>query len=283
MSGRDVLVVRDLAIEGGGRQLFAGLGFTVRAGDRLAILGPNGSGKTTLLRVLLGELDATAGTVEWGHGTEAAFLRQDLSDIDNESSVLDNILAQSDMLPGDARTLLASFEFKGEDVFKPAAALSGGERCRLSMASLLISGANVLLLDEPTNHLDIAARGSLEDALAAYAGTVIFVSHDRYFIDRVASSVLAFERTGPAYHRGNFSSYRQARAVGLAPSTTETALPPAVRQQIEALLAERTALEAEMQQASGRSSPRESRRRVQRYREIEIEIGRLQKRAGRGR
>jgi ATP-binding cassette subfamily F protein 3 len=151
------------------------------------------------------------------------------------------------------------------------------------MANLLISGANVLLLDEPTNHLDIAARGSLEDALAAYAGTVIFVSHDRYFIDRVANSVLAFERTGPAYHRGNFSSYRQARAAGLAPSTTETALPLAIRQQIEALLAERTALEAEMQQASGRSSPRESRRRVQRYREIENEIGRLQKRAGRGR
>jgi len=282
-SGRDVLAVRDLAIEGGGRSLFAGLGFTVRAGDRLAILGPNGSGKTTLLRVLLGELDATAGTVEWGHGTEAAFLRQDLSDIDDEASVLDNVLAQSDMLPGDARSLLASFEFKGEDVFKPAAALSGGERCRLSMANLLISGANVLLLDEPTNHLDIAARGSLEDALAAYAGTVIFVSHDRYFIDRVANSVLAFERTGPAYHRGNFSSYRQARAAGLAPSTTETALPPAIRQQIEALLAERTALEAEMQQASGRSSPRESRRRVQRYREIENEIGRLQKRTGRGR
>lgn len=283
MSGREVLAVRDLAVENGGRELFSGLGFTVWAGDRLAVLGPNGTGKTTLLRVLLGELDATAGVVDWGHGTEVAFLRQDLSDLDDEASVLDNLLAQSDMLPGEARSLLASFEFRGDDVFKPVAALSGGERCRLSMANLLISGANVLLLDEPTNHLDIAARGALEDALAAYAGTVIFVSHDRYFIDRVASSVLVFERSGPAYHRGNFSSYRQARAVGLAPSAAATALPTGIRQQVEALLAERTALEAEMQQARGRTSPREARRRVQRYREIESEITRLRERGGRGR
>jgi len=284
-SGNEVLSVKGLAGSAGGKQLFSGLDVTVRSGDRLAILGPNGCGKTTLLRLLLGEQAADEGQIRWGHGVEAAMLRQDLSDLDDDATVLDSMLDGTALLPGEARSLLGSFQFRGDDVFKAVGELSGGERCRLAMASLLVSGANVLVLDEPTNHLDIEARGSLESALGAYAGTVIFVSHDRYFVDRVARAVLVFESSGLVYRPGNFSAYRDEQSVPVHDGRAGKASgdPSRVTREVQELLAERAALEAEMLQAGPGGRARLARRRLQRYREIDATLARLGVESGRRR
>jgi len=287
-SGREVLHTRGLAASGGGRQLFSGLDFAVRAGDRLALVGPNGCGKTTLLRALLGEYELDGGLVAWGHGVTAAYLQQDLGDLDDEVTVLDELVASSGMLPGEARDLLGGFQFRGDDVHKRIGDLSGGERCRLAMANILVSGANVLLLDEPTNHLDITARAALEDALGAYRGTVLFVSHDRYFIDRVAGALLVFEADGVRYHQGNFTSYRQQRAASSAGSagrrragggTKAPAVMDAdIAAQIASLVAERSEIEREIARDRAAGRPRRSRDRLTRYREIETLIKRLESR-----
>jgi len=279
-SGKEVLRVQGLSKSFGGRRLFGPLDLAVSSGQRLGILGPNGCGKTTLLKLLLGEEPADAGDVTWGHNVQVGYLRQDLGDLDEGMTVLESVLAVSDVAPGEARSWLGSFLFRGDEVFKRVGDLSGGERCRLALAKLLAEGDNVLLLDEPTNHLDISARASLESALGAFTGTVLFVSHDRYFIDRVADAVLAFEGAGPEYHRGNFSSYREqaARATGGArrgPVSAGRDGRNGRAAAIESLLAERGAIEADMRRQGPGARLRDLRSRLQRYRAIQDELRRL--------
>ena len=286
VSGREVLQANGLAAGAGDRRLFAGLSFAVRAGDRLGIVGPNGCGKTTLLRSLLGELALDEGVVTWGHGTDPAYLRQDLADLDDAATVLKALLADAALTPGEARSLLGGFQFTGDEVDKRVGGLSGGERSRLALAKLLVTGANVLVLDEPTNHLDVTARTALEDALGGYGGTVLFVSHDRYFIDRVATALLAFEPSGVAYHRGNFSSYQAAKAAKTMPK--RPAAGAAARggdhaTQIQALMAERSELEAEMMRDGRAGRTRRARARLARYRELDRQIKRLEGLRDRGR
>ncbi|MHB9145082.1 MAG: ABC-F family ATP-binding cassette domain-containing protein [Symbiobacteriia bacterium] len=216
ISGEEVLATRGLGRSFGDRVIFNDLDLDLDRGQRLALVGPNGAGKTTLLKVITGQLEPTAGSYEWGAGVELGYFSQDLSGLDDSHSALDEIIDASDLLIGEARSLLARFLFTGDDVYKLVGTLSGGERNRLSMAKLMISGANVLLLDEPTNHLDIESKGALEEALLSFPGTLIFVSHDRYFIDRLATRVLVLGEGRPRVVKGGYSAYRSQRQDGRA-------------------------------------------------------------------
>jgi len=181
-------------------------------GDRLGIVGGNGAGKTTLLRVLTGELAPREGTVEWGAGVKQAGLEQETADLPAGTSVLDTLW---DMRPTtdevEVRSFLGGFLFRGDEVHRKVGTLSGGERTRLGLARLIWSGPNLIFLDEPTNHLDIASRESLEAALQAYDGTVVVVSHDRYFLDAIASQILWIDAGEARSYRGNFSEAREKR------------------------------------------------------------------------
>jgi ATP-binding cassette subfamily F protein 3 len=178
---------------------------------RIGIVGPNGCGKTTLLRTITGELQPGQGRAVLGHATMPAFHRQGMEDLNDERTVFDELLSGCELSPQEARDLLARFLFRGDDVQKKVGVLSGGERSRLALAKLAVAGANLLLLDEPTNHLDIAAREALESVLLAYAGAVLFVSHDRRFIDAIATELWSVEDGVLRPTQGNFSANLASR------------------------------------------------------------------------
>lgn len=188
-SANRVLMLEDLE-KTYDRRLFGPLNLTVYRGERIALVGPNGTGKSTLLSILTGFVEPSAGEVRWGVGVEWSYYRQSLDDLEDGNTVLEEMLSAGDhMTNEEARTILGRFLIVGEEVYKRVSTLSGGERSRVMLAKLFVQGANCLLLDEPTNHLDIAAKESLEEALQTFPGTLIFVSHDRYFIDQVAEKI----------------------------------------------------------------------------------------------
>ncbi len=215
-SGDVVFHVEDLAKRYGERVLFEGLSFDVKRGQRLGILGPNGCGKTTLLRILLGDEEPTAGVVQRGHLVFPGYLDQHLKLLPDHEPVLRAVWPDPDpsLTEQKMRNLLGAFGLHGETVEQPVRELSGGERSRAALAKLTVAGANVLVLDEPTNHLDIWACDSLEEALKAFDGTVIVVSHDRYFLNRVADLLVVFHDGRAEVVHGNYDTYellRQAR------------------------------------------------------------------------
>src|SRR6185295_2057022 len=185
----------------------------VYRGDKLGIVGPNGSGKSTLLKTLIGELPPLSGKVEIGTGVRIGYFDQKLATLAEDLSLMDEIRSvRADLSPEVARQYLAKFRFFGDDPFRTVRGLSGGERSRLAMAKILLFPRNVLVLDEPTNHLDIPARETLEDSLRAYEGTLIVISHDRYFLDRVATRLLVIDGTTVESHLGNYSDWRWRRS-----------------------------------------------------------------------
>ncbi len=177
-------------------------------GDRVGLLGPNGSGKTTLLRTIIGELPPVAGQVHLGHNVRIGYYSQTHAGLTSERSILDEIRQVSTLSEEGARTFLGRFLFSGDDVFKPVGALSGGERSRVALAKLTLQGSNLLILDEPTNHLDLQSRQFLEEVLGEFEGTLLFVSHDRYFIDRLATKVWVIEDGVLIPYMGNYTEYR---------------------------------------------------------------------------
>ena len=181
----------------------------VERGDRIGLLGPNGSGKTTLLRVLVGDLAQLAGNILPGHNIKIGYYAQTHEGLNPNQLVIDEIRGVSMLSEEGARTFLGRFQFSKDDVFKPIGVLSGGERSRVALAKLTLMGANFLVLDEPTNHLDLPARQFLESVLADYDGTILFVSHDRYFIDAVATRMWIVENGGLRDIQGNYTSYRK--------------------------------------------------------------------------
>ena len=192
----------------------------IERGDRVALLGPNGSGKTTALRSIVGELPLLSGRVDWGTNVRVAYYAQGHEGLDPNRTVLDTILHDQPLGEEAARTLLGRFLFTQDDVFKQVAALSGGERSRLALARLTLERANFMVLDEPTNHLDIQAREALESALDDYEGTILFVSHDRFFIDRIANRIWALEDGTIQDYLGNYSDMlreRERRSLGSEP------------------------------------------------------------------
>jgi ATP-binding cassette subfamily F protein 3 len=207
-TGDNVLSVTDLSIGYGRDALASGISFLLRRGERLGIIGPNGSGKTTFLKTVLGELQSISGGLTWGANVNIEYFDQELSSLDLGSTVIEEISAVAPRAtPGELRSYLAKFLFTGDDILKPVAALSGGEQSRLALAKLIYSRANVLVMDEPTNHLDIPSREALEAALAQFPGTIITVSHDRYFLDKLATEILHFENRAATYHNGSYSDF----------------------------------------------------------------------------
>ena len=211
-SGRLVLATEDLGVgyrrREGAQLLFKSPDLEIERGERVAIIGPNGSGKSTFLKTIMGELTPLSGEVELGPNVRVAYYAQSHEGLNFENSVLEEILWEHPMTEGAARNLLGRFLFSNDDVYKKLGELSGGERSRVALAKLTLSKANFLILDEPTNHLDINAREALEELLSEYNGTILFVSHDRYFIDALASQVWAINNEGTlTAHLGNYTDY----------------------------------------------------------------------------
>jgi ATP-binding cassette subfamily F protein 3 len=217
-SGRMVAEAEGLAKSYGANQVFKDVRFRIDRGDRVALVGVNGAGKSTLIRLLTGTEPPTAGKIKLGHNVVCEYFAQDQHKVlDGEARMLDDISRAAVKVPeGELRSLLGCFLFSGDDVFKPLGVLSGGERNRFALARILVSPSNFLLLDEPTNHLDMRAKDVLLDALAAFSGTVVFVSHDRYFIDRLATRVLEVEGGKVTSHEGNYEDYLRWKGLGLA-------------------------------------------------------------------
>ncbi|MEA2585176.1 MAG: ATP-binding cassette, subfamily er 3 [Thermomicrobiales bacterium] len=190
---------------------------TIERGERIGMVGPNGSGKTTLLRTLTGELPALKGRFELGTNVKVGYYAQGHEQLPAQGTPLATILYAEPMNEESARTYLGRFLFTGDDVYKQVVSLSGGERSRLGLALLLLQHANFLILDEPTNHLDISARENLEEMLAAFDGTILFVSHDRYFIDRIATRIWAIDDGTLKSYLGNYTDYQ--RQLGHRPET----------------------------------------------------------------
>jgi ATP-binding cassette subfamily F protein 3 len=204
----------------GAKQVLNNVRFAIERGDRVALVGVNGAGKSTLIKLLTGEEAPTEGHVKLGHNVISEYFAQDQYKVlDGDARMLDDISRAAIKVPEQAlRSLLGCFLFSGDDVFKPLGVLSGGERNRFALARILVSPSNFLLLDEPTNHLDMRAKDVLLDALAAFTGTVVFVSHDRYFIDRLATRVLEVEGGKVTSHEGNYEDYlrwKTAQAAGV--------------------------------------------------------------------
>jgi ATP-binding cassette subfamily F protein 3 len=217
-AGDNVLAVSDLAIGYGDNALASGVSFLVRRSERVGIIGPNGSGKTTFLKTINGALAPLAGGYTWGANVKIEYFDQELAGLNLRASVIEEIgVAAPRVSEGELRNYLARFLFTGDDIYKPVGALSGGEKSRIALARLIYSRANVLILDEPTNHLDIPSREALELALAEYDGTIITVSHDRYFLDKIATEILHFEDRAATYHFGSYSDYYETRHRARAP------------------------------------------------------------------
>ncbi|HYH87155.1 MAG TPA: ATP-binding cassette domain-containing protein, partial [Pyrinomonadaceae bacterium] len=198
-----------------GALLAGDITFILKRGECLGIIGPNGSGKTTFLKTVLGKLPQLEGEIRWGTNVSVGYYAQQLDDLDERNEVIMELrrVAPQSATAGELRGFLAKFLFTGDDVYKHVRDLSGGEKGRLALAKLIYSRVNVLVLDEPTNHLDIPSRESLEEALDAYDGTIITISHDRYFLDRVATQILALDGAGTAEHYdGDYTEYHDWKA-----------------------------------------------------------------------
>ena len=229
-TGEDVLQIEGLEKRFGGREIFRDVKIHLRAGDRVALIGDNGTGKTTLLRCLTGEEKPDSGRIRWGTGVDIGYYDQHQAGLHENKTVLDEVWDRFPRMEQyEVRGALGLFLFTGDDVFEPVSTLSGGEKGRVALTELMLRKDNVLLLDEPTNHLDMDSREVLEDALADYPGTILAVSHDRYFINRFAEKVFVLEEGGIREYLGNYDSYiekvnRNAEADGETAGMTRTAL-----------------------------------------------------------
>ena len=215
-SGSDVLLAKDLAAGFGyGRErkdLFEGVDLDIKRGERVCIVGDNGTGKTTLLRVLIGQLKPTSGKVKPGHNVQIGYYDQGQQSLDDESTVIDELHdAYHLYTEGELRNILGRFLFRGDQVFLKVGDLSGGEKARLALLKLMLSGSNLLILDEPTNHLDVESKEVFEEALLEYPGTCIIVSHDRYFLNRIPTRIMELTPGGLINFLGRYEYYIEKR------------------------------------------------------------------------
>jgi ATP-binding cassette subfamily F protein 3 len=211
-SGQDVLFVQDVTKSFGSQPLFENISFSIHRGDRVGIIGPNGCGKSTLLKIILGDMKPSSGKIVLGTGVEIGYYDQELTSLHKENDILNEVWNDFPNLTElEIRNALAAFLFKGDDVYKIIGSLSGGEKSRVLLTKLMLSGNNFLLLDEPTNNLDMASRERLEKALLEYPGTILVVSHDRYFLNKIVDRILAMEPDGIKEYLGNYNDYLEKK------------------------------------------------------------------------
>ena len=207
-SGNDVLLAEGLGKQFGDVQLFENVTFELYRGEKVALIGPNGIGKSTLFKMLLAETEISSGSLLIGHNVEIGYYDQEQKNLNPQNTIINEIWDDYPLMKEtEIRTLLGSFLFHDEEVFKPISSLSGGEKSRLSLLKLILSNTNLLLLDEPTNHLDILAKEVLEEALLNYEGTILVISHDRYFLNRISSKTIELEKLGANVYLGNYDYY----------------------------------------------------------------------------
>jgi len=211
-TGEDVLKLSDVSKSFGDKHLFSNFSLHVRSGDRIALIGPNGVGKSTLIKLITGDVSSDSGDIRYGSNVDLGYYDQHQSSLNPDKTVLDEVWDRFPrMEQSDVRGALGMFLFTGDDVFQPIKTLSGGEKGRVALTALMLRKDNLLLLDEPTNHLDMDSREVLEDALSGFGGTIITVSHDRYFINRVADRVIEMRPDGVTEYMGNYDDYLEKK------------------------------------------------------------------------
>ncbi len=222
-SGNDVLKAENLKKSFDTLQLFQNVNFDIKRGEKVAIIGPNGVGKSTLFKILLGKVRQDAGEIKIGTNVHIGYYDQEQQELEESKTIFQEIAdAYPTMESGKIRNILAAFVFTGDDIYKTISSLSGGEKGRISLAKIMLSNANLLMLDEPTNHLDMYSKEILEDAINCYEGTVIYISHDRYFINRTAQKVLELTSTGVNQYLGNYQYYLEKKQEQEQNNKTET-------------------------------------------------------------
>lgn len=269
-SGRETIIVRNAEKSYGRHTAVHDLTLTVERGDKIAVIGPNGSGKSTLVKLLAGVEKPDRGSVQLGYNAKVSYFAQHQAELlQSGHTVYEEVLSSSpeDWTITDVRNLLGRFLFSGEDVDKPIELLSGGERSRVALLKMLLRRSNVLLLDEPTNHLDVSTRDVLEQAIREYPGTCVVVSHDRYFLDRIATKVLEAESGHFTLHLGNYSELRLRRESDSREEPVGESTPPAPRSQPSSRRAE---------QSTARDCGRLRQEVQELEREIEMSESRLQ-------
>jgi ATP-binding cassette subfamily F protein 3 len=265
-SGKEVLAVRDLSIGYSGQAVARGISFDLARGGRTAILGPNGAGKTTLLKTIAGQLAPLGGEVTEGLHLYPAYHDQELQTLSGDKTVQAELWdAYPDLDEKDVRGILGRFLFPGENVMKKVSTLSGGERARLTLAKLLCAGANLLILDEPTNHLDIYSKEVLEQALLDYPGTLLLVSHDRYFLNRIATRIIELTPNRATIYEGNFDYYQEKKK------------PPAIVEEVKPEKQPKEDGQAKFHYLQTKEREREDRRRRRRIEELEKSIQETEK------
>ena len=211
-SGYDVLHVEKLSKSYGDKKLFSNLSFDLKRGEKIALIGENGRGKTTLFKIIMDKLKPDSGVKVLGANVNVGYYDQEQSNLHLDKTIIDEVWDDfPEMTTTQLRTALGSFLFKGDDVFKEINKLSGGEKCRINLLKLMLSKSNLLLLDEPTNHLDIPSREALEEAILSYDGTLIVISHDRYFLNKVIHRILELQESGVNEYLGNYNYYTEKK------------------------------------------------------------------------
>lgn len=219
-SGYDVLHIENMAKSYGDKSLFSNLNLDLKRGEKVALIGENGRGKTTLFKIIMDKVEADKGVKVLGTNVNVGYYDQEQSDLNLDKTIIDEVWDDfPNLTTSKLRSYLASFLFTGDDVFKVINTLSGGEKCRINLLKLILSKSNLLLLDEPTNHLDIISREALEDAILEYDGTLMVISHDRYFLNKVISRILELKEDGVSEYLGNYSYYQEKK---LNPSRFES-------------------------------------------------------------
>lgn len=283
MSGKEVLQVRNVSVafNESAAPLFKDVSFELRRGETAALIGPNGIGKSTLLQCLTGSRQPSAGTVNWGAKVKIDYYDQEQTRLNPQNTVLEELWSEYPMLEeARIRTVLGNFLFSGEDVLKKVSALSGGEKARVALSKLMLRGANMLILDEPTNHLDLVSREVLEAALIDFEGTLLFISHDRYFLNKMAERVLELHPGGVNHYLGNYDDYtekkRELEAIALD-EAEQAALKASKTAEPDPVSADKSSVSS---YEADKQAKREERNRQRRLGELEESIARLETEIG---